>query len=173
MTPENIFGSVLWKGHYNGDLSLIHEQCKILLSSSKNLNTGLERDGGLSSSSDPNAPHMWDECLPFFDWLSPNLKTVWQDMRYPPGHVYPKGSWANIHPPGAWTDEHQHGSTALVVVLYVEQPDNGGNLEIFDPLFYNWGGTIRMPGMAWGEVSVKTGDVLMFPGWLLHRTQKN
>jgi uncharacterized protein (TIGR02466 family) len=164
---------VLWKGHYDGDVRLIEHQSRSLLTTSKRLNTGLEMDGGVSSSSDPDVPHDWKSMGPFVRWIYQHLETIWQDIGYKGGNVYPHASWANLHPPGAWTSEHQHGDVPLVVVLYVKQPENGGNLEIFDPLFYNWAGTIRTPQFGWTEIPVQTGDVLVFPGWILHRTQKN
>jgi hypothetical protein len=175
MEPFKLFESVIWKGHYDGDLSGLRDHALRVLTTSKKLNTGLERDGGLSSSSDPNAPHSWAECKDFINWLIPPSTEIWDNWHLRKDRARHIGSsWVNIHPKGAWTDEHQHGSASMVIVLYINQPEGGGNLEIFDPLFYNWSGTpARISGVAWREIPVQTGDVVIFPGWVLHRTQKN
>jgi uncharacterized protein (TIGR02466 family) len=175
MEPFNLFESVIWKGHYDGDLSGLKDHALRLLSTSKKLNDGLERDGGKSSSSDPNAPHSWTECRPFVEWLVEPTSTVWDNWQLNKQQPRQIGSsWVNIHPKGAWTAEHQHGSSAMVVVLYINQPQGGGNLEILDPLLYNWSSVPgRLKGVVWREIPVQTGDVVIFPGWVMHRTQKN
>ena len=132
----------------------------------------MERDGGLSSSSDPDAPHFWKEAEEFFNWLKPNSTLAWNNWGYPNVNRSFGNSWANIHPPGGWTDVHTHGTAKQVVVLYLQQPTNGGNLEIQNPLFYHWQGYYT-GAPEWLEIKVNTGDVLLFPGWISHRSQKN
>jgi len=175
MEPFNLFESVIWKGHYDGDLSEFKDHALRLLSTSKKLNAGLERDGGLSSSSDKNAPHNWRECDSFIEWLIKPSAAIWDHWHLSKHRARKIGSsWVNIHPKGAWTAEHQHGSASMVVVLYINQPEGGGNLEILDPMLYNWSSVPgRLTGRVWREVPVQTGDVVIFPGWVMHRTQKN
>ena len=173
MQPVHIFEHRIWRERYEGTLDSVKDKAVDLLSTSSRLNSGLERGGGLSSSSDPNAPHYWQELQPFLNWLLPKVNEVWNHWGYPNGQRRIGASWANIHPTGAWTDEHQHRSTPLVAVLYVNQPANGGNLEIADPLFYHWNGSKKSTDDTWREISVQTGDVVIFPGWINHRTQKN
>ena len=173
MEPCNVFEHVIWKGHYDGDLSNIRNRSLQILTTSNKLNAGLERDGGRSSSSDPDAPHKWPEIDPFINWLVEPVQHILPHWNYFDEKIQFGSSWVNIHPTGAWTDEHQHGSVPLVVVLYIEQPKDGGNLEVFDPLFYNWSGTPGRTPNPWREIVVQTGDVIIFPGWILHRTQKN
>jgi hypothetical protein len=172
MEPLNIFESLVWKGHYTGNLSELQHQSKILLTTSPRLNTGLERDGGVSSSSDANYPHNWEESKDFLNWLRPYSDLVWSRWGYPSVNRMFTNSWANLHPSGAWTDTHNHGLTKQVIVLYLDQPENGGNLELQNPLFYHWQGYFQGQP-EWIEVPVQTGDVIIFPGWLLHRSQKN
>lgn len=172
MQPLNLFGSVVWKGYYNGDLLSLRNKAESLLLSSNNLNTGLERDGGVSSSSDPDAPHLWAESQEFIYWAQKNSIDVWNNWGYPNIDRHLGNSWANLHPPGGWTDIHTHGVAKQVITLYLDQPNNGGNLEFQNPLFYHWQGYYNgVP--EWIEVPVKTGNVVMFPGWISHRSQKN
>lgn len=173
MQPVQLFEHLIWKGHYDGDLSELKDRVNFLLDNSKNLNTGLEMDGGISSSSDPNSPHTWSSTRPFLSWASNRITQVWQHWGFPDDNFIVGASWANRHPKGAWTNEHQHRSTPLVVVLYLDQPEGGGNLEIADPLFYHWNYSKKPTTDTWREIPVQTGDVVIFPGWINHRTQKN
>ncbi len=174
MEPAAVFEQLIWRDHYDGDLSAILADARRLLDNSANLNTGLERDGGVSSSSDSNAPHNWPSLRPFLNWVDPISLKIWNHWGYPLNHDRVlSGSWVNRHPHGAWTDEHQHGMIPMVIVFYLDNPENGGNLEVANPLFYHWSGTIKTAGFEWVEVPVTTGDVIIFPGWLNHRTQKN
>lgn len=166
------FPSFLLKGCFPGDLTRIEQKAREKFASSKKLNTRVERDGGLSTSTDPDAPHDWVELEEFKNYLFSEIPKIWNYWNYPPADVGFASSWVNLHPPGGWTDEHTHGRTDIVVVLYIKQPDNGGNLEIFDPMYSNWSGSSRVY-LPWRELIVKTGDVFVFPGWVLHRTQKN
>jgi hypothetical protein len=174
MEPVQAFEHLVWKDHYEGDLSMMLKDARHLLDTSLALNVGLERDGGVSSSSDPDAPHNWISTGPFLNWVDPLSLKIWKHWGYPLTHErILSGSWVNRHPNGAWTDAHQHGMVPQVIVLYLDNPENGGNLEVAHPLFYHWSSTIKSPGYEWIEIPVKTGDVIIFPGWINHRTQKN
>jgi hypothetical protein len=65
MEPAQVFEHLIWRDRYPGDLSAMLKDAQHLLDTSLALNTGLERDGGVSSSSDPNAPHNWTSTEPF------------------------------------------------------------------------------------------------------------
>lgn len=172
MNPTNIFPNWFWRGSYPGDLEPLKQRALFLLNHSNNLNSHVERDGGFSSSSDRDAPHYWEETRDFINWLEQYNDEIWKSWGYP---LFPRrmgASWVNLHPTGGWTDEHVHKRVPQVVVLYIDQPENGGNLEIFDPMFHTWVHGYRDAG-PWIEIPVKTGDVLSFPGWVYHRTQKN
>jgi len=173
MKPVDIIGNLIYRDSYPYDLSFILQDTIKMFCSSHKLNTGLERDGGLSSSSDPDAPHNWPSVKPFLNWVDGVSWQIWQEWNYPIEHPrILSGSWVNKHPPGAWTDEHQHGQVPMVIVFYIDKPNDSGNLEIANPLYYHWSGTLK-PNIEWIEVPVKTGDVIIFPGWVKHRTQKN
>lgn len=171
----DVFPDPLWRGHYPGDLTALQEKTIEFLKNSVKLNAGLERGGGASSSSEDEMPHVWPEAVDFYKWCQPPSHEIWCHWNYKnPEKRQIDRSWANYHVKGAWTDEHTHGETDQVIVLYLDAPPNSGNLEVHNPLFYHWEGTKRISGSnTWTKVPVKTGDVIIFPGWLLHRTEKN
>jgi len=171
----DVFPDPLWRGHYSGDLSQLQKKTREFLEHSDELNIGLERDGGLSSSSAREQPHGWVEALDFLNWLRHASEAIWEAWSYNNSEqrqIF--RSWANIHPPGGWTDEHTHGRTDQVAVLYLEAPADSGNLQVMNPLFYHWEGTPRAAGSnSWKDVPIQTGDVVIFPGWMLHRSGVN
>ena len=172
MQSLNLNHSVVWKTQFPGDLTAVKDRAYHLLSTSEHLSSLLTADGGVSSVDDKDGPHMWPESVELMDWLTRQAVTVLKSWEFFDSSTYIDGSWVNLHPPGAWTMEHSHGGAALAVVVYLDQPDQGGNLEIQNPLFYQWSGYPKQ-NEIWQTIEVKTGDVLLFPGWLIHRTQKN
>jgi uncharacterized protein (TIGR02466 family) len=83
-------------------------------------------------------------------------------------------SWGNLTNSGGKTLGHKHPNTFLVVSTYLHMPENGGYFEAKDPLedlksFYYR----NNPDWYWKQVPTKSGDLLIFPGWLKHRTQEN
>lgn len=118
-------------------------------------------------------PHTWIEFKSLFEAMHPLvMKAVdgW-DMALP--NVVIGSSWCNVHNRGGWTDEHQHRGTVFSAVIYLSVPENGGNLQIRNPLEYHWGSISTKAPTPWTTIPVKTGDVLIFPSWLMHRTEKN
>ena len=176
MEPCNIFPSPIWKGHFTGDLIKLKERSLNFLKD-PNTNISALMDGGISSGPDPQPPHEWKEAKGFMDWSANFCNKVWEDWNYQtmPWEEIEQTSWVNSYPQTAWTGEHTHCRDCLVIVLYIEKPigKDGGNLEINNPLFYHWENTPRADGHFWEEIEVETGDVVIFPGWLLHRTTPN
>lgn len=171
-TSINLTRDFIFKDHYTGDLEPLYRRAWRLLDQSQNLNTRLERDGGLSSSSDRDAPHFWKESQPVLKWAWEKVEWVWRYWNYQSSGMTVAASWVNLHKNQGWTDEHTHGMVPLVLVIYLNQPKDGGNLLIFDPMFHHWSGGL-LTELPYKEVEVQTGDIVIFPGWVLHKTQPN
>ena len=169
-----VFPEPLWRGHYPGDLTALQEKTLEFLNNSEKLNTALEGGRGASSSSEHEMPHMWRESADFYAWLARPMEEIWTEWGFPkmPPRRISK-SWANFHPPGAWTKEHTHNRTDQVAVLYLQAPMDCGHLQIMNPLFYHWENSPRGPRCSWVDVPIETGDVVIFPGWMLHRSGVN
>ena len=83
-------------------------------------------------------------------------------------------SWVNVQGNGGHTTVHNHANVFMVATAYLNLPKNGGFFECVDPLEYNKSNQYHDdPNWMWKEVPAITGDVLVFPGWLKHRTQVN
>jgi uncharacterized protein (TIGR02466 family) len=115
------------------------------------------------------------ECLQDYHiWLTKKIEYVWNKFKYnsPKSHI--SKSWFNIHNEGGKTLEHCHNRTDLVISAYIQAKPGCGNIEFRDPLEYHKiGSQYNIEKNLWKEVKIKSNDVLIFPGWLNHRTQPN
>jgi len=168
------FPSLIWKYKFN--FRFPEWKAKLYLHSENNTSHSyLEEGDSYSSVSSQDQPiHLWDELNEFRIWL-PNI--IKQNCKY---HCFKDkqytilNSWFNIHRPSGKTLEHYHNKTDLVVTCYLDKPQNTGNIEFRDPLEYHKSNTsIEPEELLWKEVDCKTNDILIFPGWVRHRTQPN
>ena len=148
-----------------------------------------EKNGGVTSvvlDQDPNypMPHCWPEFDDFGKFVLRTSRDVVHKWHCNPAceRAVAK-SWINVHPQGAYTMEHNHHGVLMAVAAYLHVPKNGGNLLVKNPLTpYKAGEPIHRTyfsesegrnGLEWTSIPVETGDVLFFPGWLNHKTEKN
>jgi uncharacterized protein (TIGR02466 family) len=87
-------------------------------------------------------------------------------------------SWANVVPPGGSLHLHNHNPNVIAGVFYVNANNNHGNLQLENPLNLllgrlPWDRTNSSPINFEQEIAVDDGKLIMFPGWLNHRTPPN
>ena len=170
----------IWKLTYdfNYENESLQEHCgKLMDATQEQWGTGSVLETGASFSSVHNqeqAPHHWEINEDFLIWLQAKILPIWQYWGYGPGMPQPVRSWVNVHKRSGRTLEHYHNGTPLVVSCYLKVPEGSGAFEYRDPLEYHRWGTPGEPQIdLWNEVPIKTNDILIFPGWLKHRTQVN
>jgi hypothetical protein len=137
-----------------------------------------ESDGGITTAGGGGDPHYWSSLEPFFNWLQPKVKVCLAEWDIAYDNFYASMSWANEHLHGGRTLPHEHGGTSVVASIYVKQPENGGNLLFERLLRDRWTAYSRISGPEtihnyWQELKVEQNDVVLFPGWLTHKTQPN
>ena len=152
-----------------------------------------EKDGGVTSvvleavqqrSQYRPQPHQWPEFVEFEKFVMRCIPEVLRKWDCDPGcERAVTRSWINVHPQGAYTEEHNHHGVLMAVAAYLHVPKNGGDLLVKNPLTpYKFGEPMHREyfseaegrdGKEWSQVNVETGDVLFFPGWLTHKTEKN
>lgn len=177
-TPKLIdvtpFHPIVIKSHYDFDWKTLKPVCENLIKTTPR-QVVLEEDNGKSSVYNKNTPHTMKEFKKFYEWLQPIVNHIIIDTwGYHPEIQYgPVQSWVNIHGKGGVTTEHAHGQSQLVVAAYFNLPADGGYIEYRDPLEYQKLVHYRdkESEWKWNEVKAVTGDILIFPGWLIHRTQ--
>ena len=74
------------------------------------------------------------------------------------------GWWYNINPKGAWNLPHSHGGADYALIWYLT--DSDGLLQLMNPHSY------RLDCRD-GSFNTKKGDVLIFPGDIIHYVMPN
>jgi uncharacterized protein (TIGR02466 family) len=144
---------------------------KVLLESGDAVSTVMHNING--------QPHTWVENKRFVEFLNANLPNIQKEFKLINNSLTIANSWMNRHSMGGETLEHSHPGIDLVVSSYLYCPPNSGNLVIRDPLEYHRWSSYHDASLhkdhayPWIEIPVKTNDVLIFPGWLVHKTEKN
>jgi uncharacterized protein (TIGR02466 family) len=181
-TPKLIdvtpFEPLVIKSHFDFDWKKLEPICEDLINTTK-IKTFLEFGDAMSSA--PNRkrqPHLVKEFTEYYKWLEPIAQHIIHKEWTLNTHFqyFISNSWVNVHGRGGYTRVHTHGPCTLTTAAYLNLPENGGYIEYLDPLEQ-----IKLYHMKdfdeeefnWKKVEAKTGDVLIFPGWIKHRTQPN
>lgn len=178
MEQLSVFNNLIFKTRWDLNWNDLENTCKELISCSPGHNN-LEYGNGKSSVNAPRMPHTEKSFSGLNDVFTQILPEIcWNNWNLRPGKLGCTKSWVNVHPPGAWTEEHDHSASnlAAAVAVYLKVPKNSGNILFRDPLEYHWK---SMPFLTnnsdyiWKGIEVSQGDVLIFPPWLIHKTEIN
>ena len=60
---------------------------------------------------------------------------------------------------------------SIAVIFYVHKPEDTASLQIQNPLMYHWKNYRET--QFWKDVPATTSDVIVIPGWMLHRVDIN
>jgi uncharacterized protein (TIGR02466 family) len=177
----NLWGSYIWKFTYEFNYDSLKPHINNIFS-----HWSVSKESSLIESGDALStvsvgvydfaiqPHNLSVLDDYHQWLSSKIAFVWDKLEYNINASEISKSWFNVHKKGGKTLEHAHNRTDLVVSSYIRCPAGSGNIEFRDPLeSHKLGFPVDLDNNLWREVSVKTNDVLFFPGWLNHRTQEN
>lgn len=146
------------------------------------VNSQLELGNSISSvitlQQGTEPPYTWSEFSYFIDWLRNKIPEVERQWKLSYEEYTVAGSWINRHYRTGKTAEHCHRGCEIVIVYYLQVPENSGRLIVRDPLEGNWNSTISHERSAMDltngyPIEVKTGDVIFFPGWLMHSTEES
>ena len=117
-------------------------------------------------------PHFHPHNKLFVSWLGERIREImrlWNEGDYP---IYITNSWYNEHKQGGWQNDHVHALSRWSVSAYLDVPPNSGNILFRDPLHeLTRNFTSESSQHPWKIIPVTTGDVLIFPSWLRHKTE--
>lgn len=184
MAAIDIFPVKIYKTKFSGDIESLKNNIVPKLQECYNKTTEFNQDSmrgdGLCSYNVMRDLHTWPELKPIVDFLNEHAWNYWQaigyDINQRPG-VYEM--WSNIYKHDAFIDAHTHAPIHMTASFYLQMPANGGNIVFEHP------NTILMKHQPYGfdktrygqtfehEITVETGDVIFFPGWLTHKTKPN
>ncbi len=174
---HNLFPVPVLQGRIEPPLGLVEE----LTSMYKDCNRGVwASETGVSTGELGMALHQQSPLLEeLIKSMMPSVIEYWdQYLGYAPAEIQPTASWSNLHARGDHTGEHSHCNGRLgchIASVYYLEKGEGGDIELVDPLDYirrltplqkDHGDAIMAT-----PVETRTGDFLLFPGWLRHRTQ--
>jgi len=165
------------------DWKTLEPICESLVEGSK-FTDAAELTNGHTSQYNNLKPHQIKEFAPFYSWLMSCIPSIAKacigkqgDQSLKDNDIamdyYVSNSWVNVHNKNGITTEHNHACNAIVVAAYLKIPENGGFFEAKDPLEYHKTTLPISPERLWSQIPTDTGDVLIFPSWLQHRTQPN
>jgi hypothetical protein len=85
--------------------------------------------------------------------------------------------WININPPGAYNIRHTHPRTVLACTLYLQTPENGGDIVFYNPnpaaLFANYSNKRAHYNFSEFRITPTPGLFVACPGWLDHSVDTN
>lgn len=125
--------------------------------------------------------HWFDQSKWLTEAIAPHVVNFWNHLGYRHGaNINIIASWANQHLQGDFTGEHTHCGGAeqshVSAVYYFKKPADSGHIEFVDPLEY----VKRMVPIhhysehdSYLEIPANQYDLILFPSWIKHRTQKN
>ena len=181
LDKQNLIGSfpsnpVVWMGKYNFDWSVLEsvvDECMSKVRRNSHLEQGNAKSTvNLANDSPQDQPHKRKELKEFTDWLYNKILYVASQWDYPENTPYRCfNSWFNEHYRGGRTESHTHNLCNFVVSSYLKVPENSGAILFRDPMYETRSMEPNTVATPWRSYPVKTGDVLIFPGWLEHMVE--
>ena len=173
MKPQNIFSQPVWQGKFPGRLDkLIQRATDFKTHKEVTLNPLLGKMLQVYNFKDN--PHQWKELDEFNEWFAPFVQKIWTNWNYKfdDWHEIRFKSWVNFSGKGCFSGEHTHGNDIMTMIFYLNKEANTGNLQVLNPNIFHWQNT---PGCdsIWEDVPTSSGDVVVIPGWMLHRVERN
>jgi uncharacterized protein (TIGR02466 family) len=145
----------------------------------KNNNNAFMRDGTLCSYKTNSYLHVNfpDETKEVVEFVEAAAREYWKECNYHSElHPYVMQMWANSTPKDGWIQGHLHGSMPFTAVLYVDASPEQGNLFLENPMDMVLMSQPISPDVRYPmgqEIEVRSGDLVMFPGYLKHSVKPN
>ncbi len=163
----NIFDSDIDFGVIRSTLEQQYKEIKF--------HVGLEKNGGISTYGTNRNLHEVPEFKALCDLILYHANLYWKVLDINDG-LCPAidECWSNKHVNGSFTDWHSHSMHPIVVSFYLSAPERSGGIVFTNPMEYS---ITHIPYNRPVEekinttIHIKSGDVLMFPGWLRHKTE--
>lgn len=117
-------------------------------------------------------PHTWTAFAEYIDFVNETIDQIWKISGFQDLQRFITSSHMNRYTCDFAMREHAHPGVDFVVTGYMKKPKNSGDIEIRNPLEYQWH-TLPInghPSESWRTIPIEENDVLIFPGWLYHRT---
>jgi uncharacterized protein (TIGR02466 family) len=137
------------------------------------LNTDVTLSGAKSwhRIKDAEKLHHWPEFKEISNFVTKHAKIYWDHLGYwPDVEPKPYQSWVNVFERGGQVDSHSHNEVPLAAVVYLSASPEQGNI-VFETPMYDILGFLPINNKIKRlrhEMTINTGDVIIFPGYLRH-----
>ena len=182
---ESICPIKIYKTKYSGDLdslkSILIPKLNPVFEKTKLNNQDSMRNNGLCSYNTVRDLHTWNELSQYTTFLNQHLLTYWNELNYDMKRqptIFEM--WANVYNEGDFIDFHNHSPIAITVSFYLKKPKNSGDIVFENPLEtllkhqpIDYSNIDNYGSWFSHKVNVEEGDVVMFPGYLKHKTTPN
>lgn len=162
---------------YNLDLDKIKRLLYPIFDKAKLNNVDLEKQGGISTYYADSHLHLHDELSVLNSIVLEQVKLYWKVLDIS-DNLEPAidQCWANVHLKDSYTSQHSHSLMPIVASFYLAADPQAGDIVFINPMEYGlthipYNGPIESKIET--SVHVKTGDLVLFPGWIRHKTQEN
>ena len=147
---------------------------------SKTNNQHFQRDGNLCTYHvEPDINRKYpEETKELVEFTETAVRDFWKELDYFPGlEPFVMEIWANKSPRGGYITSHLHLSLPMTAVYYVDASPEQGTIIFENPadLLLSAQPVNYLEGKYQfeHEVEVTSGDLLIFPGYMKHRTKPN
>lgn len=179
---EEVFPTKIYRSTYSKAAELkdtLFPKIKEILDAAVTNNNGFMQDGTLCSYNTGSDLHTQfpNETAEIVEFVNAAAREYWKICNYHEElEPFVYQMWANATPKGGWVENHLHGNMPFTAVLYVDASPEQGNIVLENPL-----DTVLMtqpigPGVQYPmrhELTVNTGDLVIFPGYLKHSVKQN
>jgi uncharacterized protein (TIGR02466 family) len=116
---------------------------------------------------------------PIFDFIIQHTNKFWKDIKFNSSYKpVLTNSWIYKESPDGNLDWHNHTSSVISGVFYINATPEMGNLMLENPSCLLLG-SMPFEKNSWGPllfdhvINVEDGKLVLFPGWMKHKTLKN
>lgn len=177
---HNIFPLSIWKTTYkNVDdiLANVFPKIEREFDLTKDNNNPTMINGTLCTYNQYDQIHQLEEANDLVNFAETEAHKYWKELNYS-NLLEPKmiQCWANRQPKGGSVRSHLHGTMPVTAVLYVNAKEGMGNIVLENPLenlLVSQPMDYSAQAFMHHEIEVRTGDFIMFPGWMRHYVQEN
>jgi uncharacterized protein (TIGR02466 family) len=178
----SLFPTIIYKNFYSEVDNLkenLFPKLEKVFNEAKNHNNFSMRQGTLCSYNSNSYLHKEfpAETKHIVEFVEHCAKEYWTECNY---HTelepFVFQMWANSTPKGGYIDSHLHGNMPFTGVVYIDASSQQGNLVIENPMETVLMNQPISPTVSYPmgqEIEVKTGDLVMFPGYLRHSVKPN
>lgn len=175
----NLFSLPIYKVNILDQIntSTLEKELQVEFTRSSNQVSSLEKNGGISTYATNCNLHLEEYAKSVSYIILQHCKLYWKILDID-GRLEPRidQCWSNIHYDDSITLEHSHSLFPIVATLYVKAEKNSGDLVLINPMEY---GLTHIPygvpieNKIETSVKISTGDLIIFPGWVRHKTEEN